>query len=125
MSIFQLQSQAENEKYKSHIVLLLQCAALELSVLDKGHFYGSGAPILTMVMAILDNASSVLSLLVIQASENTKNNRNIGIQSNAHDALRGSLTDVLEVHSAALDEYTNADNCVERALLGLLCAWVW
>lgn len=72
-------------------------------------------PILTMVMTIRRQTRSLLSLVLVQDSQKTKDNRHSEIQLNSHQTSRYRLSNVLKVNSVTLDQNTNGDDSIEGA----------
>lgn len=73
-----------------------------------------------MIMTPTRNTRSRLCLLLIQHSQQAKNERHARVELDAHQAVRDGLGDVLEVHGLALDEHADGDDGVEGAG-GCLC----
>lgn len=81
-------------------------------------FNSGQPPILAMIMPritlLLTHTRSRLRLLFIQDRQQAKDQGDAGIQLHAHQPVRDSLGDVLEVHGLALDEDADGDQGIER-----------
>jgi hypothetical protein len=80
------------------------------------HLDGGETPIFTVVMTFvpaLANSGPKQSLIFREGSENAKDDRDAGIELDAHDAVGDSVGDVLEMHGFAFDQDTDCDHCVE------------
>lgn len=67
-----------------------------------------------MIMAPIYDAGPRLGLLVIQDSEDAKDNGHTGVEGDTHQTVGDTLGNVLKVHRLALDQHANGDDGVER-----------
>jgi len=80
------------------------------------HLDGGETPILTVIMTLIwgpANSGPNQSLVLIEGSENAKDDRDTSIELDAHEAVGDSVGDVLKMHGVAFDQDTDGDHCVE------------
>ncbi|DAZ96764.1 TPA: hypothetical protein N0F65_012341 [Lagenidium giganteum] len=87
--------------------------ALDGELAQTSHFDGRLRPLDAVVVSILGQASAVLGLLLVEHREDTEEHRHVRVELHLHDALRHSVTDVLEVHRVALDQAANAHDRID------------
>ena len=68
-----------------------------------------------MVMPLAVDARAGLGLILIEDGEDAKDDGDVGVELDAHEAVDGGVGNVLEVHGLALDEHTDGDDGVEGA----------
>lgn len=72
-------------------------------------------PILTMVVAATRHARPGLRLLLVEHRQQAEDQRDAGVELDAHQAVGDGLGDVFKVHRLALDQDADGDDGVEGA----------
>lgn len=72
-----------------------------------------------MIVTAAQHAGAGLGLVLVEDGQHTEDDRDAGVELDAHEAVRNAVGDVLEVHSLALDEHTNGDDGVENGGAGV------
>jgi hypothetical protein len=76
------------------------------------HLNGSSSPVLSVVVSIRSETSSLKSLLLGQTGEHAENDGGLGGDLGLHEALGNGVGNVLKVHGGALDEHADGDDSV-------------